>query len=153
LIVPAAERAVDEFVASDDRVLLLECHYAFQKRRAVTMNLEGEVPESDEAYEQAVDDRMLSRFVDRLPTGFVFLFVEPTVAYRRVKRRAKNVEDEAVTLDEIRERQDAERDHFEGIIEKFDVGADCHTVIDNSGDGDGSRAELAAFVDSVGRSC
>ena len=152
LIAPAAERAVEEFAAADARVLLFDCHYAFQKEKAVTMNLEGEIPDIDEAYQQAVDDRVISRFLDRFPTGFVFLSVDPAVAHRRMKRRAKNVEDEEVTLEEVKERQEAERIHYDGITEKFDVDADRHTVIDNSREGDAAGVELERFVDSKLRS-
>lgn len=153
LIVPAAEQAVEDFAASDEHVLIFDCHYAFQKKKAVTMNLEGEIPDIDEAYKQAVDDRMISRFIDRFPTGFVFLSVDPEIAYRRLKSREKNIEDEEITLEEVRERQDVERTHYDGIIEKFDVDEDCRTIIDNSSEGDGGKEELEQFIESKVRSC
>lgn len=152
LIVPAAERAAEDFAASDERVLLFDCHYAFRKERAVTMNLEGELPDADEAYTQAIDDRVISGLIERFPTGFVFLSVDPEVAHRRLKRREKNVEDEETALEEVRARQDAERTHYDNVVEKFDVDEDRRTVIDNSSEGDAAREELEEFVESVVRS-
>lgn len=153
LIVPAAEQAVEDFAASDERVLLFECHYAFQKKRAVTIHLEGEIPDGDEAYQQAVDDRLISEVIDRFPTGFVFLYVDPEIAYRRLKSREKNIEDEEITLEEVRERQAAERTHYDGIIEKFDVAEGYRTIIDTSSGGDEGKEELEQFCESSVRAC
>ena len=113
------------------------------------MNVEGEIPDIDEPYTQAVDDRLIAKFVDRFPTGFVFLYVDPAIAYRRLKGREKNIEDEAVTVEAVEERQRAERRHFDGIIENFGVDADYWIVIDNSRDGEAGKEQVVQFIESM----
>jgi hypothetical protein len=70
-----------------------------------------------------------------------------------MKNRQKNIEDEEVSLEDVRERQDEERRFFDIIIENFDVDDGCRHVIDNSTNRNEGKKELVEFIDSSVPSC
>lgn len=132
LIEETIDKLVDTFSKSSSPVILIDCHYAFQKQRALAVNIEKKVIETEEPYIQAIDDRLIARMKKEFRVRFVLVEVDPRIALERVRIRLKNVSDEAVTVESIAKYQRAEQEFFEQILEKFNIPKPDFTVFSNN---------------------
>jgi hypothetical protein len=63
LIGPTADRLVSTFSENKATIMFIDCHYAFKLKRALKMNIDKVIQETDEPYIQAIDDRVIDRLV------------------------------------------------------------------------------------------
>jgi len=132
LIEETTDELIDNFSKSNSPVMLIDCHYAFQKQRALAVNIEKKVIETEEPYIQAIDDRLIARIKKEFRVRFVLVEVESRIALERVGKRLKNVSDEAATVESIAEYQRAEQEFFKQILKKFNITKLDFTVFSNN---------------------
>ena len=133
LIDETAGKIASDFSHDPAPVMLVDCHYAIKLKRMLALKLEGELVRTKEPYIQAIDDRVIKRLRQDFPTRFVFLEVEPQIAFNRVRRRLKDAADRSYTLKELRDHQDAERKFFNKILRKFNVLPNDFLLLSNNG--------------------
>jgi cytidylate kinase len=146
LIEESIDELVDNFSKSNSSVMLIDCHYAFKKQRAITVNIENRVIEIEEPFIQAIDDRLIARMKKKFRIRFVFLQVDPRIALERVRTRLKNVSDEMATVKSIAEYQRAEQEFFEQILRKFNIPKSDFAVFSNNGTLEGVCRFLMDFI-------
>jgi energy-coupling factor transporter ATP-binding protein EcfA2 len=148
LIGEAADFLCSELAASDFNAMLIDCHYAFKLQASIAMTVEKRVISEDEPYVQALDDRLISRFASAHNVFFVFVAVNPVIAYDRVRQRSKNLGDVHATIDGLRIYQEAELEFFQKIVDRIGASNQQVTRLENSDSLDSVVLELKSFVHS-----